>query len=557
MVCVLACWISLILYFDPRLLAFLDVAPNLVTKIAVVLFVLCLNSFWLYAIYHAVMITLSWWARHRGKKPVIPPLTEFPAVAVLYATRNDFREPSVATCLRLDYPNYRVFVLDDSTLPEYREKVDRWVAAHADRATLIRRPSHEGFKAGNLNGAMHRLKNDYPFFIICDADDFMQSHFIRALLPYFVADPAVGFVQAKQEVNPAQQDLFAQAIGYRTNVHYRHFVRARNDYGFVMFYGHGALIRTAAWEAVGGFPEIVTEDLAFSAKIREHGYRGRYEEDVVGYEDFPPTQGQLRTRAEKWIRGTTEYLRVGFPSLWRSRKVPWYEKVDVLINALAHHQVAVMFLFLLILGIVLPVSIGHFRFPGSFLLWPVPAGKTVFEYLIHIRHHVLWSSDFYLVMMGTMLIPLIPVIIDWRRSPLRVFRFLAVSTYVYLSSLVVETVAIGAYLATGTAVFWNTYDAAHLRPQKATAYHPNHPAVFGAEVGVGLLLAAVGCVTKNLWFIAPALALLLSPLLQRVGWKPRWMRMLTYAPCLIALFIIGIVTLDLAVNWVTNIGILR
>jgi len=220
------------------------------------------------------MISLSWWARRKRQRPVLPELTEFPQVAVLYATRNDFRAPSVETCLKIDYPNYRVFVLDDSTMPEYRDEIDQWVAAHADRAALIRRPANEGFKAGNLNYAMRQLRDDYPFFMICDADDFVAPNFIHATLPYFFADRKVAFVQGKQEVNPNQDDMFAQAIGYRTNVHYRHFVRARNYHGFVMFYGHGALIRTDAWEKIGGFPEIVTEDLAFSAKVRNMVTRG-------------------------------------------------------------------------------------------------------------------------------------------------------------------------------------------------------------------------------------------------------------------------------------------
>jgi len=330
----------------------------------------------------------------------------------------------------------------------------------------------------------------------------------------------------------------------------------------VMFYGHGALISTKVWEAIGGFPEIVTEDLAFSARVREYGYYGVYDERVVCYEDFPPTHGQLRTRTEKWIRGTTEYLRVGFPDLWRSKNVTWYEKADVLINAFAHHQVPVMLLFLFVLGIVLPFAMGHFQFPGSFLIWPVPAGKTVFEYLIHIRHHVLWSSDFYIVMMLTMLVPLIPVIIDWCRHPMRVFRYLMVSQYVYLSSLVVDTVALGAYLVTRTAVFWNTYDAAHIHAQKVPGskwlrtYHPNHPWVFAAEVMIAVILTTIAFITKNLWFIAPAMALYLSPVLYRVGWESRLMRALTYLPCLLALFIIGVVTLDLGMRWIENWRIL-
>ena len=63
-----------------------------------------------------------------------------------------------------------------------------------------------------------------------------------------------------------------------------------------MFLGHGALLRRKCWEEVGGFPHIVSEDLGFAIEIREKGYRGRFVEDVVCYEDFPDTVRAFRIR---------------------------------------------------------------------------------------------------------------------------------------------------------------------------------------------------------------------------------------------------------------------
>ena len=71
----------------------------------------------------------------------------------------------------------------------------------------------------------------------------------------------------------------------------------------MIFLGHGGIIRRDVWEKVGGFPEVVSEDIAFSTKIAELGYRGYFAGDVISFEDFPETYPQLRKQQEKICEG--------------------------------------------------------------------------------------------------------------------------------------------------------------------------------------------------------------------------------------------------------------
>ncbi|MEK7855915.1 MAG: glycosyltransferase, partial [Acidobacteriota bacterium] len=276
---VVSIWLFTIFYFDPRILALLSAKAGILGKLSVIAFVLCLNYLWFLTIYFVVVIFVSNWLRRREPADTpLPSLKEFPAVAVLYPTRNDFREDAAENLLRMDYLDYKMFVLDDSTLGEYQKRIDAWAARHEGRVAVIRRTLHQGYKAGNVNHGLRLIKNKYPYFAICDNDGFFPPNFIRDLLPYFEADPALAFVQTAQHGNPDQPEYFAQAMGVNVAIHFRHYVRARQSYGFVMFYGHGALMKTSVWEQAGGFPEIVTEDLSYSALIRTMGYHGRYTE---------------------------------------------------------------------------------------------------------------------------------------------------------------------------------------------------------------------------------------------------------------------------------------
>ncbi len=550
---IIICWLCAILYFDPRLFALTYAAPNFLARICVVIFVLCLDIFWLYAIYNTTMILASLWLRRQTFEPDLPSLTDFPKTAILYTTRNDFRKEAVETYLDLDYPNFHIFILDDSTLPEYCLEVDQWSKKYPHNVTVIRRPDRRAFKAGNLNHALRQIQHEYPFFAVCDSDGPLPKKFIGSLLPYFKAYPDAAFIQTAQEHDPFQKDPFGQAMGPMVSQHYRYFVKTKNRFGFVMFYGHGALIKTEVWQKMGGFPELVAEDLAFAAKARELGYRGIYTERVTCSEDFPPTYGRLRIRTEKWITATSEFIKKGYASFFRARHIPWFEKMDVIISACSHYQTSIMLLFLLMLGTLMPTYYSNFRYPGSFLLMPVPQGKSVFEYLIHIRYHIFWSLDFYFMMALSILAPTIPAIIDLYKKPVRLFQYLALSNFVFMGSLVTEASAVIVFLLTGKAVFRNTHSHSAAKERqdliaKFFSFHPNSGAVFLSEVLMGLVLFALGVQTKNLWFMAPAAAMVLSPLFYRTGWKG-WIKPFTAIPFLIGTLIFVLVSLDLWMCW--------
>lgn len=546
---IVSAWFCALLYFNPRILALAGAVDGFAAKAAVVLFVVCLDIFWLHAVYNVTMIVASAVLRKTETEPALPPPVFFPKTAVLYATRNDFRPECAESCVRLDYPDFRVFILDDGTTAFARAEVDRWAAGHPERVSVIRRDSCAGYKAGNLNHALRRLKDDFPYFAVCDADGLLPADFILKLLPYFEAHPDAAFVQAVQRANPRQSGAFGRALGHAVASHYRHFVKARNRFGFVMFYGHGALLKTSVWEEAGGFPEIVTEDLAFAAKARTLGYRGYYTERVACDEDFPPTFARLRTRSEKWIRGTGEFIKTGYAAFLRSRRVTWFEKLDVLIGALTHYQSLVMLVFLALLGAVLPVYYAHFRYPGSYFLMPVPHGKSALEYLAHIRYHIFWSPDFYLMMALTFLGPALPAILDLRRRPAALLRHLSASQFIFMASLVAEAAAALAFLTTGRARFRNTHDAAETAGRGWKSFHPNHPIVSGAEVLTGGVLLWMGLATRNLWFMVPASGLLAAPWVDRLDWDRAPGRLLAGVPFGIGALVFGLVSLDLAVSW--------
>jgi membrane glycosyltransferase len=257
-VLIFSAWIAALLWFGPRLLQSLDAAQGPVSSFALHYFVIFIPVAWLYGIYNLSVVLFALVSRLQGDIAHASGATDTP-VAVLYTTCNDFVETSALSCASLDYEHYRLYILDDSNDREIMRKIDRFAERH-EHVQVVRRANREGFKAGNLNHALAGIVSE-PLFVIADSDEILPRDFLSTLVPRINGDPNCGFIQANhrclQRGTKLQKDM-CQGV----DVHWKWYQPLRNRYGFVMFLGHGAILRRSCWQQAGGFPEVVSEDLA-------------------------------------------------------------------------------------------------------------------------------------------------------------------------------------------------------------------------------------------------------------------------------------------------------
>jgi cellulose synthase/poly-beta-1,6-N-acetylglucosamine synthase-like glycosyltransferase len=240
-----------------------------------------------------------------------------PLIAVLYATRDDFDAACCFSCLDQDYKRFSVFICDDSDKPEIREQIDNFEREHSKKGTkskceVLRRGTKRGFKAGNLNDAINKIPAA-DWILLIDADQVLTRSYISDLVGRLPqnADTNVAFVQAAHSaiVKPGESSYFQQYLSPEVSLYYVRDLSLRNACGFVPLLGHGAMISKSAWSAVGGFPEVVSEDFAFAIRIANEGLRGEYVEDIVSKESFPHDFGGFTTRLKKFAAGTAELWR--------------------------------------------------------------------------------------------------------------------------------------------------------------------------------------------------------------------------------------------------------
>ncbi|KAA3624094.1 MAG: glycosyltransferase [Bacteroidetes bacterium] len=561
---VFAAWIGSIFWFQPRLLQLLEMSYNWASWTALMVFILFIDFAWLYGFYNIGVVLFSLIHKYFSTKPekalTQSCLTDAPAVALLYTTYNDFVEESVLSCVNQDYPNYTVYILDDSTSPEYMAKVDDFAEQYSDLVQVVRRPDRKGFKAGNMNHGLEKFATEEPYFAIADADEILPPDFLAKLVPVMEYDPMVGFVQANHRANPKNKTPLGESLGIGIDIHWKWYQPLRNDYGFVMFLGHGAVLRRKCWEEIGGFPHIVSEDLGFAIEIRERGYRGRFVEDVICYEDFPDTVRAFRIRHMKWTRGTSEFLRKKMAWLLRAKKITWTEKLDILFPTLNLPLTLLYFTFMVNANLLLPYFFGHqrditFVLAGSEFSFPVMVLDDHFG--------AIYSADFFIITMLTFFAPVLCFILAMAAKPGKLFRFLSHSTVLYAALGPLSSIGVITYMISGKAIFLVTGDTKqkeHNTQSRSTGFfrrireewqkfitksHPDTFAVQGFEILTGIVFALVCIYMFQVSFFGLCLAFILLPVMHYIGWNHKLIKPLVYVPFVLILIGVGLATMSL------------
>lgn len=462
-------------------------------------------------------------------------------VAILYLVCNDFQTEAASSCLKQNYPNFHLFLLDDSTKKESRATVDTFHEAHPDKTTVVRRATRRGFKAGNLNHAISTAAAKYSFFAVVDADEKLPPNFLRRTIPYF-QDSDIAFVQANHEPNPNQDSPFAKDIS-PTLLSFWHIYRPRNRYGFVVFLGHGAVIRRSAWEMVGGFPEVATEDLAFSVVLGERGMRGVFIEDLICYEDFAEDYVAFKRQQERYIIGTTEVIDKYLGSMLRSTRISLAEKIDSVMWCLLMYLPPLVFLFLVLSIFGIAITFGNWQSSTLTVMgheFVIPVIRALDE-----PFRVFQSKSFQIFSTVCVISPAFPAFVLSARRKLNVIKLLSLNTVPYFSLMIVSWRAILGYLFK-RRVIWGVTTGEHATQEKYSrdkCFNSLHPLIF-LEIVIGILLAIASLILLNFAFFAVSSCLLIGAFIHTFGWKNRFVR-------IASIFCFALIILQLLINVVS------
>jgi cellulose synthase (UDP-forming) len=238
---------------------------------------------------------------------------DMPPVDVFIPTYNeswDVLERSILGAKALDYPNFKVWVLDDTRRDWLRDK------CVAMGVRYLRRDDNKGAKAGNLNNALaiSKAETNAPFIMVLDADFVPKRKFLRRVVGFF-DDPRVALVQTPQfffNPNMLQHNfMLSESWVDEQRFFFDTLQPAKDAWDVSYCCGTSFVARRAAIEDVGGYPtETITEDILLSFKLIDAGYVTRYLNEKLSNGLAPETIAEYIKQRSRWGIGAIQSLFV-------------------------------------------------------------------------------------------------------------------------------------------------------------------------------------------------------------------------------------------------------
>lgn len=281
--------------------------------------------------------------------------------------------------------NFDIFILSDTT------DATAWVAEELAYTRLRhrlagrmnvwyrRRYKNAARKAGNIADFVTRWGGRYPHMLVLDADSLMEGKTLAMLAQLMEDDERAGIIQTLPAI-VNRNTLFARMQQFAGKVYGPVIAR-----GLAVwhgrdgnYWGHNAIIRTAAFAECCGLPEmrghkpfgghIMSHDFVEAALIRRGGW-GVYMVPWLGgsYEESPPSLLDVAIRDRRWAQGNLQHIPIIF-----TRGLAWPSRIHFTTGVMSY-LASPIWLLLLLVGLALALQARFFRpeyFTKDFSLFP-------------------------------------------------------------------------------------------------------------------------------------------------------------------------------------------
>jgi cellulose synthase (UDP-forming) len=268
----------------------------------------------------AAALSLIFLSRTRDRSPEadrnaqwLDGLAQKPLIDLFICSYNEeesILERTIIGATGMDYPNYRVWMLDDGARP--------WLQALCESLDCgyIARPDNAHAKAGNINyalGKVAELPNPPQFISILDADFVPAPNFLSRAMTLF-RDDRIGIVQTPQHFinpDPIQSNLLVTRVWPDDQRFFFDVVMPSKDAWSTAFCcGTSSIIRFEPLRAIGGFPtDSVTEDYLLTLRMKEAGFTTVYLNEPLSLGLAPEGLKEYLTQRNRWCLGFMQIVR--------------------------------------------------------------------------------------------------------------------------------------------------------------------------------------------------------------------------------------------------------
>jgi cellulose synthase (UDP-forming) len=234
----------------------------------------------------------------------------FPPVDVFICTYDEpaeVLERSMLTALSMDYPDFTVWVLDDTRRAWLRDYCTETGARY------VTRDNNKGAKAGNLNNGLvvTAAATNAPVILVLDADFAPRPDFLKRTVGLLLSDPAAAVVQTPQfyyNADPIQHNLLAEGNWVDDQrFFFDVFQPAKDAWGCAFCVGTSFVVRRDRLNEIGGFPnQAISEDINLTYTLMARGYQTWWLNEKLSQGLSAEGIPEYITQRARWCLGTIQ-----------------------------------------------------------------------------------------------------------------------------------------------------------------------------------------------------------------------------------------------------------
>lgn len=322
-------------------------------------------------LFYAVVLTVVHiayqlkWALKSYVKPNYKSITTFPKVSIHIPTHNEPTDVVINTiqsCLRIDYPNFEIIVLDNNTTDKQLWQPVEAFCLNKANVKFQHIENLLGFKAGALTKCLQLTDATAEYVFVVDADYLLSPTSIHK---------AIGIAQAENaSLVQFPQNYFYHDFEVGMNEEYNHYFKAyargSNLSQSMLATGTLSLYRIDAINQVGGWQAIsITEDAEMGIKFHSKKLKTVYADIVIGQGMLPNTLKDMRVQRERWAFGNMQCLK----GLVFQKGLSLVKKRDIGVQLTAWvNFLGFSFLTLLSLILISPIYNVQLLYPMAYLI---------------------------------------------------------------------------------------------------------------------------------------------------------------------------------------------
>ena len=244
------------------------------------------------------------------KRPPVLAGQSYPTVTILVAAYNE--EHSIASTLSgiflQDYPaDLRIIVITDGYRDKTVHSVKSLQSAHPNLELIDL--GHNGGKASALNHGLAQCKTD--IVITIDADSYILKDGVRHLVGRYLSDPInTKAVAGEILIRNSRENWITKAQEWDYFLGIATIKRIQSLFqGTLVAQGAFSLYDRKTVVELGGWPEMVGEDIVLTWRILSAGHRVGHAEDALAFTDCPNTLNKFIRQRRRWSRGLIEAFK--------------------------------------------------------------------------------------------------------------------------------------------------------------------------------------------------------------------------------------------------------